>query len=122
MEELVRAALLADAAVTDRVGDRINYGAHPQGADLPGLVLNTISDAGGFLIATPEATSRARVQVDCYAESYGAAKLLSRAVRQSLNGYAAGALMGCFHAAARDGRDGGIYRVSLDFDVQYRTT
>ncbi|HBB81917.1 MAG TPA: DUF3168 domain-containing protein [Sulfitobacter sp.] len=122
MEELLRAALLADAGVTGHAGDRVNYGAHPQGAPRPGVVLNTISDAGGHLIAAPEVTSQARVQVDCYADSYGAAKHLSRAVRQALNGYVAGAILGCFHAAARDGRDGGIYRVSLDFDVQYRTT
>ncbi|WP_444459999.1 tail completion protein gp17 [Rhodobacter capsulatus] len=60
--------------------------------------------------------SRGRVQVDCYAESYGAAKRLSRAVRAALDGYSGGGFQGVFHAGTRDSHDSEApFRVSLDF-------
>lgn len=127
MEELIRALLLADAAVASFVGDRVNFGTHPQGSPFPGLVLNTIGDAEGVNIDGPDGISQGRVQVDCYASSYGGAKLLSRAVRRVLSGHAGGAIQGVFHAGSRDSREGGTneadrpFRVSLDFTVTYTT-
>ncbi|WP_435988535.1 tail completion protein gp17 [Sulfitobacter sp. SH24] len=127
MEELIRALLLADAAVASFVGNRVNYGTHPQGDPFPGLVLNTIGDVEGMNIDGPDGTSQGRVQVDCYADSYGGSKLLSRAVRRVLSGHAGGAILGVFHASSRDSREGGTneaehpFRVSLDFTVTYTT-
>jgi len=90
-------------------------------------VLNTISDIGGYLITSPDGVSQARVQVDCYAGTYGAAKLLSRAVLAALSGYSGGVIQGVFHAGSRDGRDGGTneasraFFVSFDFTLTYTT-
>ena len=128
MEEEIRALLLADSGVSSHAGDRINFGSHPQGANLPAIVLNTISDTEEYTLQGPDGVAEARIQTDCYAETYGAAKRLSRAVLSLLSGYQGGSLQGVFRAGARDGREGGSneaerpYRVSLDFMVRYTTT
>jgi hypothetical protein len=125
MEEQIRALLLADSGVTGMVGARVSWGARGQGAGLPAIVLNVISDVGTYLIDRPSGVSNARVQVDCYAQGYADAKLLSRAVLSVLSGYRGGAIQGVFHAGSRDGREGGTNeaerssRVSLDFTLTY---
>jgi hypothetical protein len=128
MEELIRALLLADSGVSGLVDDRVNFGAYPQGDPFPGIVLNAISDVDDFTLQGPSGVPEFRVQVDCYAVSYGAAKELSRAVKSLLNGYQSGAIQGVFHAGSRDGREGGSneaerpYRVSMDFMVRFTAT
>jgi len=125
MEELMRAALLASSGVSSLAGSRVNFGTHPQGQPLPALVLNTISDFEGYLIAAPDGMFNARLQVDCYADGYGPAKLLSRAVQTALSGYSGNGIQGVFHVSSRDSREGGSneadrpYRVSLDFTITY---
>ena len=128
MEELIRALLLADSGVSSHVSTRVNFGEHPQGQPFPALVLNTISDNEEYTLQGPNGVTAARVQVDCYATSYGSAKLLSRAVRSLLSGYQSGALQGVFLVGSRDSREGGSdeaerpYRVSMDFMVHFTTT
>lgn len=125
MEEIIRALLLADSGVSSHAGTRINFGVHPQGEPLPAVVLNTISDNEGYLIASPDGLNAARIQADCYAGTYGAAKLLSRAVSAALSGHSGNGIKGVFHAGSRDGREGGAneaerpYRVSLDYITTY---
>ncbi|MEM9786791.1 MAG: DUF3168 domain-containing protein [Pseudomonadota bacterium] len=127
MEEAIRTRLLAVTAVTDIVAARINWGVHPQGEALPGLVLTTVSDAQDSNLNAPSGISDARVQVDCYAEDYGAAKLLFRAVRGALSGWSShiAGIQGVFEENARDGflgetQDGDRpFRVSVDFRVVY---
>lgn len=126
MEEDIRTLLLADGGVSAVVGTRINWGAHPQGAALPALVLNAISDVSGHTLEGPWAMSDGRVQIDCYAQSYGAAKTLGRSVRTALDGYKGGAINAVFFENAQDGREGGTneadrpFRMSLDFIVNYQ--
>ena len=126
MEETIRALLLADSGVSSLADRSVNLGSHPQGRPFPAAVLNVISDAEGFELDGPDGLSRARMQVDCYAATYGVAKQFSRAVRSALNGYASGAIQGVFHAGTRDSRDGGtneverLFRVSLDFNITYK--
>ncbi len=126
MEEEFRALLLAATAVTDLCGSRINFGAHPQGQPWPAIVLNTISDNSGHDLKGPDGLQSGRVQVDCYAEAYGGAKLLSRAVRAVLDGHTDANFSGVFVAGSRDGREGGTneadrpFRVSLDFLTNWR--
>lgn len=125
MEEEIRALLLADSGVSGHAGTRVSFGAHPQGQPFPGVVLNTISGMDDLTAGGPSGLSESRIQVDCYAETYGAAKLLSRAVKTALSGYSGGGLQGVFHASTRDGREGGTneaerpFRVSMDFMVQF---
>jgi len=125
MEEELRARLLGVPAVSGIVGDRVNFGVHPQGAPLPGVVMNTVSDAQGAFLAAPDGLSEARVQVDCYAESYGGAKVLARAVRAALAGYEGGAIQGVIELSLRDGFAGDTadgqrpWRVTCEYRVIY---
>lgn len=128
MEEQIRALLLNDSGVSSLAGSRVNFGTHPQGQPFPAIVLNTISDADDYTLQGPSGITEARIQVDCYGGTYGAAKLLSRAVRSLLGGYQGGALQGVFLAGSRDSREGGSneaerpYRVSMDFMVRFTAT
>lgn len=128
MEEQLRAILLGMAPVTAIAGSRVNWGAHPQGLPRPALVLRVISDVEGHTTQGRNGVSSARVQIDCDAASYGAAKNLARAVRDGLDGYRGGRLQAVLFAGARDGREGGTdeadrpFRVSLDFFVHHTTT
>lgn len=125
MEELVRSLLLADSGVSSHAGSRVNFGTHPQGKPFPAIVLNTISDLEGYLVAAPDGLFSARLQVDCYALNYGAAKRLSRAAQAVLSGYSDNGIQGVFHVSSRDSREGGSneaerpFRVSLDFTITY---
>lgn len=126
MEEAFRAILMASVSVTSLCGTRINWGQHPQGQPLPAIVLTVISDAAQPTYRGPDDLSQGRVQADCYAQSYGAAKALARAVRTLLDGYRTANFDGIFLEAARDGREGGTseadapFRVSLDFLTHWR--
>ena len=126
MEEELRAVLKADPAVM-ALANFVEWGAAPRGATLPGLVLNVISDLDDYGLEGATGRRSARIQVDAYADSYGAAKRLGRSVRARLSGYAGGRLDGVFLAGSRDGREGGTneavrpYRCSLDFNVEFHT-
>lgn len=128
MEEAFRAILLASAGVTALASTRVNYGEHPQGMAGPYIVLTVVDDAEGHTMTGPDGMSQGRVQVDCYAATYGAAKGLARAARVALDGYSGGSFGGVFLAATRDGREGGTneadrpFRVSLDFLTHWSTS
>ncbi|RHZ90510.1 DUF3168 domain-containing protein [Cereibacter sphaeroides] len=123
MEEDLRALLLDVPAITALVGPRVNFGRHPQGEPLPALVLTTVSDREGLTLDGPDGLQRARVQIDCWADHYGEAKHLSRAVRQRLHGHAGGGFRALILEAERDlgapEAPGRPFRVSLDFLVTY---
>ncbi|ABN78420.1 DUF3168 domain-containing protein [Cereibacter sphaeroides] len=124
MEQALRALLLASSGVTALTEKRVNFGSHPQGAGFPYVVLNTISDREGLTVNGPDGLQQARVQIDCFAETYMAAKQLSRAVRAVLHGHSGGGFQGVFLDGARDLREPGDdtgrpYRVSLDFLTIY---
>lgn len=126
MEEALLALLTGSAAVTAIAGTRINWGAHPQGAPLPGIVLTVIDDAEGHIYQGPNGLSQGRVQVDCWALTYDQAKLCGRAVRAALDCYSGGRFEAIFLADQRDGREGGTneadrpFRSSLDFLTHWR--
>lgn len=126
MEEEFCALLLGAGSVSALVGSRVNWGAHPQGEPLPAIVLTLVDDIEGRSYTGPNGLSQGRVQVDCYAATYRAAKSTARAVRSLLDGYRGGNFEGVFHAASREGREGGTneadrpYRCSLDFMTNWR--
>lgn len=127
MEEELRSLLLATSAVTDIVGDKINWGSMPQGQEYPGVALHVIDEVSENTMTGPDGLLQGRVQVDCYALTYRQAKLLSRAIRTRLDGYRGGGFSGIFLAGARDSREGGTneadrpFRVSLDFLTNWRS-
>lgn len=126
MEEALRTLLLSSTSVTDLVGTRVNFGAHPQGAPLPGVVMYVIDDAEDHTLTGPDGLSVGRVQIDCWAETYGGAKTVSRAVRGVLDGHSGGDFDSVFLIASRDSRESGTneatrpFRVSLDFTTNWR--
>jgi len=126
MEEDLRALLLASTAVTTLAGTRVNFGVNPQGAARPNVVLNVIDGAEGMTMSGPDGLSQSRVQVDCYGDTYSAAKTLARAVIATLNGHHDNNFRGVFHVTTRDTREGGTneadrpYRTSLDFMTHWR--
>lgn len=126
MEEDFRTLIRASSAVAALVGARVNWGAHPQGEPLPGIVLNMISGDTPRHMQGQGGMLSSRVQVDCYALTIDAAKQVSRAVIAALSGYRGGGFRAVFHAGTRDSREGGAneaerpFRVSLDFETHWR--
>lgn len=127
MNEDLRALLLADAGIAAVVGPRVDWTARPEGDPLPAIVLHQVTGAPlSQTLDGPSAAQVARVQVDCWAVDFGTAKRLSRAVLAALSGHRGGGFTGVFHAATRDGREGGTneavrpYRTSLDFTIHHK--
>lgn len=130
MEKALRSILLASSGVTTLApANRINWGVHPQGAGLPGLVLNVASDSQGLHMKGPDGLFQGRVQADCYASTYEGAKMLSRAVRAALHGYRGGGFRLIQEDTTADhGQEGGTneadrpFRVRIDFTFAWRQT
>lgn len=127
MEEELRAVLLSASGVMALVPETaVNFGGHPQGHPLPGVVLTTISDFEGLHMQGRNGLSEGRVQADCYAHTYAQVKQVSRAIRAALHGYRGGGFRLVEHVATRDSREGGSneadrpFRVSLDFLTHWR--
>ncbi len=127
MEEALIALLLADAGVAGIAAARIFPGARPQGSALPAVVLHRISGAPLYADDGEVGLEKARIQVDCWADTYAGAKLLARAVTAVLSGFEGTAGATHFHIieldAERDLRQGGAnaeaypFRTMLDFLV-----
>ena len=127
MEEALRTLLLGTSAVTAICSTNIHFGEREQGTSFPHIVMNTIDDAEGhYLKEDPDGLSQGRVQIDCYAMTYGRAKVLARAVRAAVDGYKGGNFSGIFVDAMRDFREGGSneaerpFRVSVDILTNWR--
>lgn len=134
MEEDLR-ALLFTAALSGRLFTseiEINWGEHPQGSALPGVVLNMISQAEGYTQAGRNGLTQATVQIDVYGPDYATVVGVAREIRDALSGWrgeaACGFFEGIFLTATRSGREGGTneaerpFRESMDFDVNWRAT
>lgn len=122
MEEELRARLLASSAVTAICGQRITWGRRPQGEALPAIMLTVVSAPREYQLAGPAGLKEARVQVDCWAETYAASKSLARAVNDQLGGARFASVQGAFLDTERDRSDldaGGKWThcTSLDFRV-----
>jgi hypothetical protein len=120
MDELLRARLLAQI-----VNVPVDWGMTAQSFNLPRIVLYRISGGDDYTMTGRTGYTLTRVQVDCYAASVGAAKLLGRQVKTALSGYRSGAMKGVFLQSERDlppDTDGSdtIARVSLDFFIHHQ--
>lgn len=86
MEESLRTLLLGTAGVTAIAGTRIDWGISPQGAALPRLVLTEVGAQADTVHSGPSGLRETRVQIDCWAATFKAAKQLARAVEAALIG------------------------------------
>ena len=84
MEAALITKLLASAGVTALVSARINWSRRPQGAALPAIVLHRIDGAPDVHHAGASGLVTSRVQVDCWAATYGSAKAIARAVETAI--------------------------------------
>jgi hypothetical protein len=74
--------------VTALVSTRINWSRRPQGSALPCIVLTRIDGAPDVHHAGRSGLVQSRVQVDCWASTYGAAKAIARAVEDAVTAQA----------------------------------
>jgi hypothetical protein len=84
MEAALIAKLLAATGVTALVSTRINWSRRVQGAALPCIVLHRVSGLPDVHHAGASGLVVSRVQVDCWAASYGSAKAVARAVETAI--------------------------------------
>lgn len=130
MEPELRALL--QAGLPDVPPDRINWGEHPQDNSRNYIVLHLISASEGRTMQGRDGLERSRVQIDCYATNFGAARQMARSVKGVLDFYRGGQFLGVFLDTIRlpretpPNRDGGtdagdqLYNASLDFIVNWR--
>jgi hypothetical protein len=127
LRTVLRAHMLADAAVAEMVGSRVSWGGRPRTAALPAVVLYMIDAERDYAMRTPTGLVRSRVQADCWAVTYGEAVSVSRAVRGSLSGLRTTIggieIQGVFADLERDLSDDDtgaaelLFRISQDYQV-----
>jgi len=132
MEEAIIQRLLGTAGVSAIVGTRVFPGSVPQASSLPAIVINTISGGPQYADDGEIGLDETRIQIDCWAETYSAAKLLGRQVRASLSAFV-GTVDGVVFPyilldVIRDMREPGanqseyLYRTNMDFIVWSETS
>jgi hypothetical protein len=130
MEEGLIAKLLATSGVTSLVQARVYPGRRPQASVLPAVAMNRISGAPVYTDQGEAGLATARVEIDCWGETYTSAKQTARAVIAALSAFFGTAGGYTFQYvlldAERDFSEAGsnaaeyLYRTNLDFIVWYQ--
>lgn len=132
MEAALIARLLGTPAVAGLVdGTRVYPGSRPQGDPLPGIVVTWISGAPIYTDDGETDLASARVQIDCWGETYSSAKDVAQAVRASLSAFQGTVSSVTFQNILiedeRDDREAGLndaqylYRTNIDFIIWYKS-
>ena len=137
IEYAICTKLAATAAVTAFIGttpDRIHAMKLPQGAQLPAITYQVVSDVPEYDMEGEVGVSTMRVQIECHAlasrrspDPYEAARQLGEAVSTALSGFTGAigsdTVQSCFRLNSRVLHDDGtgIYRQQMDFSVGYTT-
>jgi len=124
----LRTRLATDAGLSSMVGTRVYRGIVPEGTALPYIRMNVISDPRPEHLKGYDAARVSRVQVDCFAASYGAARdMADRVIAATIApGTTEGIHFGRIKAEGpRDlGEDvegtGYVFRASLDLLAEHR--
>ncbi len=77
MEAALRAKLLATAALTSIVAQRIDWGLRSQGTILPGIALHKVSGLPFMNLAGPSGWARDLVQLDVWGRTFKASEDLA---------------------------------------------
>jgi hypothetical protein len=127
MEELLMAALLADAGVAAIVGGRISWATRPADWPLPGIVLHKISGPQDYTMQGRVPTVGWLIQMDCWANSFLDSTKLARALKTCLDTLATPPLQAFLEndhgdpLTAGDGPQGSaptnLFRTTLDVRV-----
>lgn len=123
----LRARLLADTDVAASVGTKIHWGIVPQSTPLPYVRLNTISDPRPDDLDGYDVARETRVQADCFASTYSAARSLSERVIAAVAApfTTGGVQFGRVKAEGprdlgEDTATGFVHRASVDLLVEHR--
>lgn len=129
MEEAIIGLLLAASGVAALAGARVFPGTRPQAAALPAIVINKISAAPSYSDDGEDGIREDRVQIDCWGETYTAAKNTARAVIAALSAFQGQSAsvniryitLDLEHDLRETGGNAADYpfRTSLDFNVIY---
>jgi Protein of unknown function (DUF3168). len=125
MEETLVQILLATPAIVAITGQKIRLGRADQRDARPYVVLQTVSSAPSYHMQGEANPVPIRMQIDCYADKYGQAKTLARAIKSRLSGYQGGPFKGVFIDSERDlpaadaGEVTSLFRTSIDITVHY---
>lgn len=85
IEQSIVEHLLADTAITAIIGTRLRPDPMEQDITLPAIAYRKVSGSRGYDLSGPDGTGQARMQFDCWASGFEAAKLLAEAVIDSMN-------------------------------------
>ena len=130
VEQLITARLKADGTVS-AITTRVQPIFVKQQGDLPAITYQRISTTPQNHATGTTATQQCRIQIDCWASSYSAAKTLGDAVEAALNGVTESGppAVSQYHMVSRDDDaetpQGGtdvsqtIYRDSQDYLIWY---
>lgn len=136
MEESLVARLRAASAVAAKVSiftgrPAIDWVSRPDRSALPALTIQGVDASRIYSHGGGLGLENKRVQFDCWAPTYGASRLLARAVIAELEtskavagtSFDAGFLVADRDMMAEDlGGGVRVYRVSLDFSLWYKPT
>jgi hypothetical protein len=117
---------LTGGAASALVGQRVYPVIAPQNVAYPCITWQRISRTEVFSLEGPSGYADARVQIDCWAKTYGEARAVANAVRDDLNGWdnEGQPIADCRLDSARDLYDPAaepkLYRSSLDFILTER--
>lgn len=118
MEIELRARIVAET------GHSTAWAASLRDEDAPRVVLTTVSGAPDHTLSDGRSgLEDARVQIDCYGTSYGEARGVASAVDAALDGWSGSEVIACWRESTRDlqpGADEYLFRVSMDFRVQFK--
>lgn len=84
IEADLRTALLASAAVTALVDQRVAAGVLPEGAARPAITYSLVAGTRPGSLSSAGATRQARMQITCWSPSYGQAKALGEAAQGAI--------------------------------------
>lgn len=87
IESDLRTFLLAQPAVSALIVDRLYPARLPQGVTLPAVTYQRIAGNSEISHDGPGDLARARIQIDCWADSYATMVSLAKAIRAALSGY-----------------------------------
>jgi hypothetical protein len=86
MEEQLKNFLLADVNLNSLIGTKVNWNTRPQDDVVPGIVLTKVSKSTDYHMAGPSGLANARIQIDCWADTFASVMSIARAVRDALSG------------------------------------
>lgn len=120
MEIAVRAHLINDPDVKALVDTRIYPDALPQGVTYPAIRYQRIDTPRTYTKGGYTGLSRPRLQIDCYATTYVAARNLATAVRAAMERYPGPAVCENEQDGYEETPDPPVYVRTLEFRIWHR--